>query len=77
LAAAQPDSDFAPRQPPKGLSAVPLASRGRSVAHQFVHLQRVRIGWLKYHASGKRPKLPSSDRQKVPDPIKLKVNLVE
>jgi uncharacterized damage-inducible protein DinB len=63
--------------PPNGLSAVPLASRGRRVADQFAHLHRVRIGWLEYHATGKRPKLPGSDRQKRPDRIKLHKNLVE
>jgi len=35
--------------PPKGFTAVPLASRGRTVARQFVHLHKVRVGWLKYN----------------------------
>ncbi|MDQ2842246.1 MAG: DinB family protein [Acidobacteriota bacterium] len=48
--------------PPEGFSAVPLASRGRDVAGQFAHLQRVRLGWLEYHATGKRPKLPTRDK---------------
>ena len=35
--------------PAKGLLAVPLASKGRNVAEQFRHLQRVRAGWLQYN----------------------------
>jgi uncharacterized damage-inducible protein DinB len=35
--------------PTKGLAAVPLASRGRTVARQFVHLHKVRVGWMKYN----------------------------
>lgn len=35
--------------PPKGFAAVPLASRGRTVARQFVHLHKVRVGWMKYN----------------------------
>lgn len=43
--------------PAEGEAAVPSESRGRTVAEQFAHLQRVRVGWLEYHATGKRPKL--------------------
>ena len=32
--------------PLRGLSAVPLASRGRSVAAQFAHVHRVRTAWV-------------------------------
>ena len=35
--------------PPKGLAALPLASRGRTVSRQFVHLHKVRVGWMKYN----------------------------
>ena len=35
--------------PPKGFAAVPLTSRGRTVASQFVHLHKVRVGWIKYN----------------------------
>jgi uncharacterized damage-inducible protein DinB len=40
---------------PAGLAAVPLASRGRTVAAQLVHCHRVRLGWLRYFETGKRP----------------------
>lgn len=35
--------------PAKGLLAVPAGSRGRNVARQFVHLHKVRVGWLRYN----------------------------
>ncbi len=35
--------------PAKGLLAVPAGSKGRNVAEQFRHLQRVRAGWLRYN----------------------------
>jgi uncharacterized damage-inducible protein DinB len=35
--------------PARGLLAVPLGSKGRNVAEQFRHLQRVRAGWLRYN----------------------------
>ncbi len=41
--------------PGKGLQAVPLASKGRTVAEQFAHIHKVRIGWLHYHTTGKKP----------------------
>jgi uncharacterized damage-inducible protein DinB len=44
--------------PPAGLKAVPTGSRGRDVARQFAHLARVRAGWLYYHKTGKRFRLP-------------------
>ena len=47
------------RIPPKGFAAVPLDSRGRTVAEQLVHMNAVRLGWLHYHRTGKRPR--SSD----------------
>ena len=46
--------------PLTGLNAVPAGSRGRTVAEQLVHMNRVRLGWLHYHKTGKRPKLPGA-----------------
>lgn len=31
----------------KGLAAIPPDTRGKTVAEQFMHLQRVRFGWLR------------------------------
>lgn len=44
--------------PTAGLKAVPANSRGRTVAEQLLHMNRVRLGWLHHHRTGKRPKLP-------------------
>ena len=44
--------------PAAGFRAVPPRSRGRTIAAQFVHMNRNRIGWLQYHRTGKRPNLP-------------------
>ena len=44
------------RIPEKHLGAVPLDSKGRDVARQFAHLNRTRLGWLSFHATGERPK---------------------
>lgn len=41
--------------PAQGFDAVPLASRGRTVAEQLVHCFRVRLAWLRYFETGKRP----------------------
>jgi uncharacterized damage-inducible protein DinB len=35
----------------RGLAAVPLASRGRTVAKQLAHMQKVHSGWLKYNGA--------------------------
>lgn len=40
--------------PAKGLLAVPAGSRGRNVARQFVHLHKVRAGWLRYNGEKTR-----------------------
>src|SRR5215831_7039424 len=37
--------------PKKGFDAVPLASRGRTVAKQLAHMQKVHSGWLKYNGA--------------------------
>jgi uncharacterized damage-inducible protein DinB len=44
--------------PDAGFAAVPLASRGRTVAAQLVHMNEVRLGWLHHHATGQRPPRP-------------------
>ncbi len=44
--------------PAAGLKAVPANSRGRTVAEQLLHMNRVRLGWLHYHKTSTRPKLP-------------------
>ena len=41
--------------PTKGLQARPSGSRGRTVAEQFAHMIRVRLGWLFYQEKGGRP----------------------
>jgi uncharacterized damage-inducible protein DinB len=41
--------------PDAGFAAVPLASRGRTVAAQLVHMNEVRTGWLHHHRTGERP----------------------
>lgn len=35
--------------PPKGLRVIPPASKGRTVAEQFMHVQRVRYAWLRHN----------------------------
>lgn len=40
--------------PAKGFAAVPLASRGRTVARQFAHLHNVRWGWLRFNGEDVR-----------------------
>lgn len=37
--------------PKKGFDCVPLASRGRTVAKQLAHMQKVHSGWLKYNGA--------------------------
>ncbi len=41
--------------PARGFAAVPLDSRGRTVVAQLVHCWKVRLGWLRYFETGKRP----------------------
>jgi uncharacterized damage-inducible protein DinB len=54
------------RIPLPGFSAVPAGSRGRDVARQFAHLDRVRRGWIHFHETGKRPRLPRADAGRPP-----------
>jgi len=42
------------RIPQARFAAVPLNSRGRTVAEQLDHMDSVRRGWLHYHKTGKR-----------------------
>ncbi len=60
--------------PPKGFLAVPLASRGRTVADQFAHMNNTRVGWLTHNKvklgkSGKR--FPSSKNRPAPGRAQL------
>ncbi len=63
--------------PAKGFAAVPTGSRGRDVARQFNHLNRVRLGWVHYHRTGKRPKLPRGDKGPRPSRAELRAALVK
>jgi len=54
--------------PDAGFEAVPTGSRGRTVAAQLVHCQKVRLGWLVYHETGKRP--TKGDRIPEPKPTR-------
>ena len=61
--------------PTAGFKAVPAGSRGRTVAEQLVHMNRVRLGWLHYHATGKRPKLAGA-KGATPTKAQLKKSFV-
>ena len=65
------------RIPENHLGAVPAGSKGRDVARQLAHLNRTRLGWLSFHATGKRPELPSSARGERPKKKELKAALKE
>jgi uncharacterized damage-inducible protein DinB len=58
--------------PPRGMAALPIGSRGRDVAAQFAHLDRVRRGWIEYFTTGKRPQLPRYDKTKPPTKAQLR-----
>ena len=62
--------------PNKGFAAVPTGSRGRDVARQFNHIDRVRRGWVHYHRTGKRPNLPRGDAGPRPTRARLNAALV-
>lgn len=57
--------------PEKGLQAVPLASKGRTVAEQFAHMNKVRLGWLQYHTTGKMPKSSANKKDLLRTKAKL------
>jgi uncharacterized damage-inducible protein DinB len=40
--------------PQKGFAAVPLASRGRTVASQFAHMHKVRWAWMRFNGENVR-----------------------
>jgi len=63
--------------PSRGLAAVPTGSRGRDVARQFAHLDRVRRGWVHVHLTGRRPRLPRLDRGPAPTRTRLRAALRE
>lgn len=58
--------------PAQGFDAVPLASRGRTVAEQLVHCWKVRLGWLRYFETGKRPGKGDTPALERPTRAKLK-----
>ncbi len=61
--------------PSRGLAAVPTGSRGRDVARQFSHIDRVRRGWVHVHLTGRRPQLPRVDRGPPPTRARLRATL--
>lgn len=63
--------------PPGGAEAVPSLSRGRTVAEQFVHLDRVRCAWLAYHKTGARPKLEKTQNGAPPAMAEVRRRLKE
>ena len=63
--------------PDEGFSARPAGSRGRDVARQFDHLERVRSGWLIFQETGKRPKQPRQDESPVPTRAELQAALTD
>ena len=58
--------------PDAGFEAVPLKSRGRTVARQLQHMHDVRMGWLHYHTTGKRPKRNADAKSSEPSRDSLK-----
>jgi uncharacterized damage-inducible protein DinB len=63
------------RVPEKQLGALPTDSKGRDVARQFAHLNRTRVGWLHFHATGARPELPKSSLGERPKKKELQAAL--
>lgn len=66
--------------PAKGMKAVPTDSRGRTIAEQFFHMNRVRLGWLGFHQTGTRPGLTADqgiDRRKLISEFKKSGKAVE
>jgi len=58
--------------PARGFSAVPLASRGRTVAQQLAHMHRVRVAWLRFQGARAASKLSSFRRGASPSRGELK-----
>jgi uncharacterized damage-inducible protein DinB len=65
------------RIPEKHLGARPTDAKGRDVARQFAHLNRVRVGWLHFHATGTRPELPKASKDERPKKKELRAALVQ
>lgn len=68
------------RIPEKHLGALPTGAegregRGRDVARQFAHVNRNRVGWLHFHATGARPELPASSKGERPKKKELQAAL--
>jgi len=63
------------RIPEKHLDAVPTLTKGRDVGRQFAHLNRNRLGWLHFHATGQRPELPMSSKGERPKKKELQAAL--
>ncbi len=61
--------------PSRGFAAIPAGSRGRDVAAQFAHLDRVRRAWLEYHTTGKRPAGGRYDKSRPPTRAALRKSL--
>jgi uncharacterized damage-inducible protein DinB len=61
--------------PPAGAQAVPSQSRGRTVAEQLAHLDRVRRAWLGYHTTGARPKLEKTMKGAPPSLASVRAQL--
>ena len=56
----------------KGLRAVPLASRGRDVAHQLAHMHKVRVAWMQYNEFAEAKRLPINRGKDNPTKAQLK-----
>lgn len=63
--------------PPGGAEAVPANSRGRTVAEQFAHLDKVRSGWVEYHRTGSRPKSERVKKGMPPPLAEIRSRLVQ
>jgi len=61
--------------PAAAMGVVPTGSRGRTVGEQFFHMNRVRLGWLEYHATGRRPRAPRVDKETPPTRAQLRMAL--
>jgi len=57
--------------PAKGFAALPAGSKGRDVSRQLLHLDRVRLAWVHYHRTGKRPEMGKQDKKR-PGPGRAK-----
>ena len=58
--------------PQKGFAAVPMASRGRTVLKQLLHIHKVHVGWLGYFGM----KVPATARPFKKDELPSRAQLV-